>query len=62
MALIKGFGNHSQVKHSLMKAMNNGVPCEKNLTTGQKNEQKKNKSDGAEITYENFNWPRRRID
>ncbi|MDD5098216.1 MAG: hypothetical protein PHD31_00615 [Candidatus Pacebacteria bacterium] len=61
MTLIKGLGNSSQLKNSLMKALQNGVPCEMGLTTVQKDEQKKQRGMNPKDVYENFNFPRRRI-
>ena len=62
MTLIKGLrSNPSQIKHSLRRGLDDGVPHELGITTVQKKDQKKLKSKKAEDAYEDFNWPRRII-
>jgi hypothetical protein len=51
MALIKGNATSGAAKRSIAKSLERGVPCERNLTTGQRADQKHYKGMKPEDVY-----------
>lgn len=57
MALIKGFVNSAQAKHSIMNSRGRGFPLRAVPTKGQKSEQRRQAADPGSV-YANMSLPR----